>query len=199
MGLTIHYSGSFNKNASLSEMIEEVKDIAEIYKWKYNIFEKQFPKNGLGKDDFNNKIYGIHFTPPECETVSLTFLSNGRMSCLPNLRHFGNTKDEERRQFIYMLWTKTQFAGVQTHKVIVHLLKYLSKKYLSEFNVDDEGHYWETGDEKILEKTFRQYNALLDNVSSAIHNFPIKQGENIEQYFERVLKTIHLKKKRNKK
>jgi hypothetical protein len=31
MGLTIHYSGSFNPNSSLSEMIEEVKDIAALY------------------------------------------------------------------------------------------------------------------------------------------------------------------------
>jgi len=32
-----------------------------------------------------------------------------------------------------------------------------------------------------------------------MQNFPIEPGENIEQYFERVLKTIHLKKKGNKK
>ena len=31
MGLSIHYSGSFKKEASLETMIEEVKDIAEIY------------------------------------------------------------------------------------------------------------------------------------------------------------------------
>ena len=40
MGLSIHYSGSFNNSGSLSEMIEEVKDIAEVFKWKYNIRAK---------------------------------------------------------------------------------------------------------------------------------------------------------------
>ncbi len=139
MGLTIHYSGSFIKDASLPEMISEVKDIAEIYKWKYHVEEDQFPKNSLGKLSYNNKIYGIHFTPPDCETISLTFLSNGRMSTLEHLQLYDNTKNEETKPYLYMLWTKTQFAGAQTHKVIVHLLKYLSKKYFSEFKVTDEG------------------------------------------------------------
>ena len=196
MGLTIHYSGSFNKDASLPEMIAEVRDIAEIYKWKYHIEEEQFPKNSLGKSGYSNKISGIHFTPPECETVMLSFLSNGRMSSSLHLKLYGNAKNEETKQFLYMLWTKTQFAGVQTHMVIIHLLKYLSKKYFSEFTVEDEGHYWETGDEKVLEATFRQYIDLLDNVSTAIQNFPMKPGENIEEYFDRVLKTIDLKKKK---
>lgn len=37
MGLSIHYSGKFNKNASLSDLITEVKDIAETLKWNYKI------------------------------------------------------------------------------------------------------------------------------------------------------------------
>ena len=196
MGLTIYYSGSFNKNASLSEMIEEVRDIAKIYKWKYRIYEENFSRNSLGKETFNKKIYGICFTPPECETVSLSFLSNGKMSSSFRLKLYGNAVDEEHKQFLYMLSTKTQFAGVETHKILVHLLKYLSKKYFSEFKVIDEGRYWETGDEKILKENFRQYNELLDGVSSAIQNFPMKSGEKMEEYFERVLKKVHLKKKK---
>ncbi len=31
MGLSIYYSGKFNKNADLSELITEVKEIAETY------------------------------------------------------------------------------------------------------------------------------------------------------------------------
>ncbi len=33
MGLTLHYSGKISKDASLPGLIEEVKDIAEIYNW----------------------------------------------------------------------------------------------------------------------------------------------------------------------
>lgn len=51
MGLTIHYRGRFNPAASLQAMIEDVRDILEIYKWKYYIFESEFPDNvqGLAK------------------------------------------------------------------------------------------------------------------------------------------------------
>ena len=188
MGLSIHYSGSFNHQASLSEMIEEVKDIAEIYKWKYHIFEKHFPKDSLGKDSFDNQIYGIYFTPPNCETVCLSFLSNGKMSSTTHLKLYGNSTNTENANYLYMLWVKTQFAGVDTHKLIVHLLKYLSKKYFIDFKVDDEGEYWETGNEELLKNKFSQYNALLDTVSSAMENYPIDKGETFEQYFERVLK-----------
>ncbi len=85
MGLSIHYSGSFKSEGSLQRMIEEVKDIVEIYKWEYSVFEHEFPVNSIGKTGYNQNIYGICFTPPRCETVSLCFLSNGKMSCASNL------------------------------------------------------------------------------------------------------------------
>ncbi|MGB8318993.1 MAG: hypothetical protein WCE54_12755 [Ignavibacteriaceae bacterium] len=190
MGLTIHYNGIFNKKASLYEMIEEVKDISEIYNWQYTIYEKQFPAGSLENDSFNDDIYGISFTPPDCETVSLCFLSNGRISSPAHLKYFGNAIDESEKKYLYMLSTKTQFAGSNCHKLIVHFLKYISKKYLKEFNVIDEGKYWETGDEKLLEKTFKSYNNFLDSVGFALDNIPLEANETFEEYFTRILKLI---------
>lgn len=195
MGLSLHYSGSFNKDASLSEMIEEVKDIAGIYKWEYVIYEDQFPSKGFGKDTFDKKFYGISFTPPECETISLSFLSNGKMACPARLHFYGDSTDEKEKQYLYMLSVKTQFAGIDTHKLIIHLLKYLSKKYFINFKVEDEGGYWETEDEKLLQKNFKQYNDLFDDVSFSLENYPIKPNESFEKYFERVLKRSQNKKK----
>ena len=196
MGLTIHYSGRLNEQASLSEMIEEVKDIAEIYNWKYHVFEKHFTIDELGKTDYNDKIYGICFTPPECETVNLCFLSNGRMSSAPNLEIFGNSTDEDYQKYLYMLSVKTQFAGSATHKLIIHLLKYLNKKYFSEFKVIDEGNYWDTEDEKLLEETFEKYNDLLNSFGAALENIPLKSEESFEQYFKRIMKIIQNKRKK---
>lgn len=196
MGLTIHYNGKFNENASLPEMIEEVKDIAEIYNWQYTIYETQFPESSFDNDSYNENIYGITFSPPESEPVFLTFLSNGRMSGPAQLKYFDNSADESEKKYLYMLSTKTQYAGSNIHKLIVHLLKYISKKYFKEFNVIDEGSYWETGDEKLLEDTFKRYNDLLDLVSFALENVPIKSNETFEEYFTRVLKLVH---HRNKK
>jgi hypothetical protein len=107
-------------------MIEEVKDITEIYDWKYHLFEEHSLKDSLCKTEYNDKIYGISFTPLECETINLCFLSNGRMSSAMSLQFFGNSPDEDDKRFLYMLSVKTQFAGSDTHRFIVHLLKYLS-------------------------------------------------------------------------
>lgn len=34
MGITIHYKGTLKEDASINQLIEEVKDIAEIMHWK---------------------------------------------------------------------------------------------------------------------------------------------------------------------
>lgn len=196
MGLSIHYSGSFKPKASLTAMIEEVKDIAEIYKWEYTVFEDKFPANSLCKTEYNQNIYGISFTPPDCETVCLCFLSNGKMSSPSHLKFFGNSENKEEQQYLYMLSVKTQYAGIEIHKLIIHLLKYLSGKYLRNFTVNDEGEYWETGDEKLLQDTFKRYTDLIESFASSIENCPIKSGESFEAYFKRLLKQIHEKNKK---
>jgi len=93
-----------------------------------------------------------------------------------------------------MLSTKTQYAGIEIHKLIIHLFKYLSGKYLQDFILSDEGQYWETGDEKLLQDTFKRYTDLIESFASSIENYPRKSGENFEGYFARLLKQIHGKK-----
>lgn len=197
MGLSIDYSGSFKKEASLEAMIEEVKDIAEIYNWKYTINKNRFPENSFGKIEYDGKLYGISFTPPNSETISLTFLSNGKMCCGARLKYFGNSDNENDKMYLYMLSSKTQYAGSTIHKIIIHLLKYISQKYFQDFQLMDEGNYWETGDEKLLEKNFKAYNDLLDGVVYSIENYPINNAESFADYFERILKMLDAK--RNKK
>ena len=143
--------GKFDSEASLPQMVEEVKEIAGIYGWRYHVFEENFLPNSFDEESYNDKIYGISFTPPNCEPVNLCFLSNGRMSCPGNLKVFGYSTKEDYKKYLYMLSTKTQFSGSNIHKIIIQLFKYLNKKYFKEFEVFDEGHYWESGDEKLLD------------------------------------------------
>ena len=86
-----------------------------------------------------------------------------------------------------MISVKTQYAGWQIHALIVGLLQYLSKKYFSQFEVSDEGLYWETGDTAILQQTFSRYNRLLESVSTAFESFPLQEGETMEAYIERMM------------
>jgi len=189
MGLTFHYSGRLNKDASLRDLVEEVRDISLIYKWNYSIFEEKFPLV-TSNDAYNDKIYGICFTPPACETVWLCFLSNGKMSNPVNLQFYGNSNDKEEQEYLYMLSVKTQFAGIEVHKLIIHLFRYLNEKYFSHFKLYDEGEYWETGDEELLRKNFERYNFLLNSFTTALETFPVKKDEPFESYFERLMKYV---------
>lgn len=190
MGLSIHYNGRFKTNASLSEMIEEVEDIAEIHKWKCIVRNKNFPKKVYDDNSHDNKIYGITFIPPKCEPVFLSFLSNRRMSSDLALKFWGKSTDEKEKKYLYMLSTKTQYAGRNVHKIIILLLKYLNKKYFSEFELHDEGHYWETEDEKVLNANFDRYEELIDSFSFALDNVPMNPNENIEDYLKRIIKIV---------
>ncbi|MEO5997073.1 MAG: hypothetical protein ABIN89_10045 [Chitinophagaceae bacterium] len=109
------------------------------------------------------------------------------------LQFFGNSPDKKEQEMLFILSTKNQDAGEQVHKVVIRLLKHISVKYLINFKLVDEGNYWETTDEKILEEKFRLYNKLLDAVSTALESFPITNAEPIEDYFERILKKINSK------
>ena len=190
MGLTIHYSGSINKASSLATMIDEVKDIAEIYKWDYHLYETKFIETNFTVNNFNNELYGISFTPPGCETVFLCFLSNGKMSSPANLQLYGALSGKNDLEFLYMLFVKTQFAGPETHIIIIQLLKYLDKKYFRNFSVTDEGEYWETENEELLKNNFERYTGLLQSFSSSLKNNPKKLGETFEEYFARIITEI---------
>jgi hypothetical protein len=146
MGLSIHYSGSIANPESLPELISEIEDIAKVYDWPYKIFESKFPENQFGRETFLDGIYGICFTPPGCESVFISFLSNGKISSPPLLELYGDENNPEKK-YLYIVSVKTQFAGADIHMLIVHLFRYVSQKYFARFNISDEGNYWETSDQ----------------------------------------------------
>ncbi len=196
MGLSFHYNGRIGNPVSLPKLIEEIEDIAKVYNWKYHVFDRDFPENTVGKPEYNQRIYGICFTPPECETVDICFLSNGRMSSAAHLQFWGKTDLQDESEYLYMLSVKTQYAGAETHQFIIQLFRYLNDKYLADFTMSDEGEYWETNDVELLKKNFRKYTALISGFISAIENYPIKTGEDIESYFLRLMKQINDRKER---
>lgn len=198
MGLSIFYKGrlslNFDKDTSLSKMIDEVKDIAEIHQWEYHIFETDFDPALSEIDSINSNdknIYGITYTPPGCEPICITFLSNGKM-CYPYYWH--NSKDSnEDENHSNVIFSKTQYAGVEAHKIIIDLFRYLSEKYFKEFELNDESRYWETGDEEILQKSFKRYNDMMDQFAEGLENTPEKENESTEDFVMRVAKKFKFK------
>lgn len=190
MGLSIHYSGNLKNANLLTNLIEEVQDVAKAHGWKYHIFETFFPNNKFDVKSGFDEIYGISFTPTDCETISITFLANGVMVCPSTMYFFTNSITKQKREFIYTISVKTQYAGVKVHQFIILFFKYLEGKYFSNFKLFDESGYWETNDEEKMKTQFENYTALLDNFALAMETFPVQKDENIIVYFERLMKQI---------
>lgn len=189
MGLSFHYSGRFNPEKLLKELVEEVSDICKTYNWKYHVINNDFPDR-VFTEDYNDEDYGISFTPPECETVFMSFLSNGRLSSRPNLMFFGNSNNADYKEYLYMLSVKTQFAGIEVHALLIEIFRHISTKYFLDFKLTDEGNYWETGDLKELEKQFKRYNMLMNNFCLGLETIPKFETENLEAYLIRLFKYI---------
>ena len=194
MGLSFHYNGKIADPEMLPGLIDEVQDIAKVHNWRYFVFDRQFTITDFGKLGHNENFYGICFTPPGCETVDICFLSNGRMSSITNLKFWGESTDPTEKEYLYMLSVKTQYASVELHQLLIHLFRYLNGKYLSDFNLYDEGDYWETNDAILLRTNFDKNMALINSFGSALELIPKESGEDIEAYLERIIKLIHEKK-----
>lgn len=194
MGLSINYSGRLKEASLLEGLIEEVQDVSKVYNWKFHIYDTVFPDNKFSEQTAYDRIFGINFTPTNCETISITFLSNGVMVCPSRVRFFANSEKEEERNYIYSISVKTQYAGIQTHQFIVLFFKYLSNKYFNNFELSDESGYWETNDEEQMKKQFQTYDSLIDNFALAIETLPAQENEDMITYFERLMKNVnHLK------
>jgi hypothetical protein len=191
MGLSIHYSGHLKTRACLPALIEEVKDVAKIHDWPVEIYDVEFPRNKFNRINHSNSLYGISFTPPGCETVSLCFLSNGQLVGFWSWRLYMKNLGKDKNLLKGGVSVKTHYAGEIVHKTLIHLLDYLSKKYFRSFKLMDEGQYWETRDEKLLHKNFTILNGLMNALKETLEIVPIKRDESFEKYFIRILKKIH--------
>ena len=195
MGLSFHYSGRIANPESLPELIEEIEEIVKIYHWKYFVFDRQFPQNTIGKSDYTDCLYGICFTPPGCETVDVSFLSNGRMSGAMLLQNCGDGDVIEEKAYLYMISVKTQYAGIDIHRNIIQLFRYLKEKYLADFTLTDEGEYWETNDINVLKRNFNRYTDLIDGFAFAMENQDKEKDEDMETYLLRLAQQLHDRRK----
>ncbi len=170
MGITIHYSGIFRNDRSLSEMIEEATAFAESEGWKADKQLSEFNNGSSDGDPDNRSLFGVLLHPPECETVFLCFEANRKLGyyfdfsdCItetwipdngPDGGHWERDESTNENETSWFVHTKTQYAGSAVHRKVVQLLRIVSEKYLTEFNCEDETGYWQHGDESELMKRF---------------------------------------------
>jgi len=190
MGLSIHYSGKLKKATELQSLITEVQDIAISNNWNYLVFENAFENKAFSDEIDVEKLYGIMITPEKSEPLCFSFLSNGRMCGIINFNVLQIDK-EIKEDITYSLVTKTQYAGFASHKKLVLVLDYVSKKYLTDFECIDQGSYWETRDETLLKSTFARYDMLIESFSSSLEQIPSRENENIEDYLLRIAESTN--------
>jgi hypothetical protein len=179
MGLSIHYNGYIRNMQLLDGLIEETADVCKNLDWHCQFID-------------NHELKGVLFAPNECEPIFLTFTPEGRL-CSPVNLMMRDLYDKEGldADLLYTTSTKTQFAGADAHKALIRLLRYLSKKYLSIFELSDEGCYWETDDDAVLQAQFARYNAALDMITGVLSTIDAVPGETpatLAERIERLLK-----------
>lgn len=165
MGLSIHYSGCIKDFNSIDLLIEEVQDVCNGMNWSCKVYN-------------DNRLKGISFSPDHCEPIFLTFLSNGVLCSPLSLKY-----DVEPNPFIS---TKTQYAGADVHLAVLKLLAFLKQKYFLQLDVEDEGLYWNTGDEVLLHKQFEKYNHALAYFQTSLSQFTTVEGETISSFAKRL-------------
>jgi len=188
MGLTIHYSGRMADKQKLPMLIEELEEISKVHGWKYHIFETKFPKGECPDDENDGYLYGMCMNPPECEPVAFSFTNNGRMCGPGQFSCWGNSTDETDKRYLYMNSTKTQYAGAEIHKMIIGIFRYVVSHYLTDFKMNDEAEYWETGDEKLLVENFRRNTELINSFAETLQTNTPREDEDVETYLERIIR-----------
>jgi hypothetical protein len=190
MGLSIHYKGRISNYSLIDQLTNEVEDICKSLNWKYHIWVKENAANDnahITNPGFLNyspeDLKGITVSPEECEPVALTFLPSGIL-CSPVKLMYNDPATNDL--MIEVVSTKTQYAGPDTHIAVVNLLQYLKDKYFFDFELTDEGMYWETKDEKVLLSQFAKYNYALKTVAEALSDFKSVPGETVTSLADRL-------------
>jgi hypothetical protein len=95
-----------------------------------------------------------------------------------------------------LLWnfTKTQFANVTTHVALCNLLRFLGDKYFEDWEVCDEGRYYETGNLEYLAQVMGFLNAAINDMAEALETVPAAPGVSLETH---VLDIVQAFKDRN--
>lgn len=184
MGLSIHYCGQIDQYERIDELITEVNDICHSLDWTSQII----------REPNADKLNGICFAPKDCEPLFLTFLPGGRMCSPVNLMHRDiYEKNGLDAELLYTTSTKTQYAGFDAHVAIIKLFRYLKEKYFSSFEMEDEGMYWETNDQKMLRSQFDKYEYALNVFVTALSKMKGVPGESPTSLADRIEKMINKK------
>jgi hypothetical protein len=143
MGLTIHFQGHLRSNEHYEKVLQKCKEFADRKSVK--VTELMVDSHELirvmdGKVcEYKSPIRVIAFSPHEkSDSLILEFDS----------------------ELYIQQFCKTQFAGIPTHIEVIEFLREI-EPFFADFQVIDEGDYWNTNSIQRLEQKFADYNKAL--------------------------------------
>ncbi len=169
MGVTIHFKGNLDQLGLIDTFCNEMEDIAKEMKWEYTRIDD------LAASD-DNPLKGVIISPhKDSESLMLTVDSAGILRNVFMMQFIEKYEDLTYHNFI-----KTQFAPVEIHIAVIHLLKYIRQKYMSNLDVMDEGCYWETSDAGLLSEKMAFLNSMMDKVEGVLKTLTKEKEDSVE-------------------
>lgn len=144
MGVTIHFKGRVRDSAAMAELMQFARRFALEHGWVTNeIKEANVTLARVDESerecDYIGPVSGLKLFPPnDCEPIKLEFDNNSYVQ----------------------EWTKTQFAGAETHRTICDFLHSI-EPYFETIEVNDEAEYWNTGDIELLKKYLADCDSVI--------------------------------------
>lgn len=184
MGVSVHYSGMIQEDR-IAPLCGELCDIAGSVGW-----------TSRDIDDAEKGLHGIILSPKsEMEPVPFLFDGRGRLHSLVDLIVGWNEGD------FLCVAVKTQFAGCAEHVWLCGLLRHIQRTYMPEMEVVDEGGFWETGDQQVLQKRMdfldwmiKQFGAALEQASMDVV-IDKNDVDAVADFVEKVAEKFHREKR----
>jgi hypothetical protein len=200
MGVTIHYRGRLREPAELlPELTQELQLACGRLGWPYRLVDErvvgvaEYSTYHHDSDDvgrvtvetkpLDDRWRGVVIHPPGCETLFLTFNRSGQLIVYDT--PWEEPESPGRYQARTHVWVKTQFSDPDTHIAVCSLLR-IVEKYAAEWEVEDEGGYWESGDREALAAQMERLNAAMAMLASDEGRKVLEEllGEKIEGEIE---------------
>ena len=158
MGITVHFEGKLKGGEAFQSALSSAIHFCEEHGWPYERIDHQNATLKRVRDeqdwDYEGPVQGIQIQPHEnSEPIRLEF----------------------DRDLYIQDYTKTQFAPVDIHVLIVELLQRL-RPYFAHLEVVDEGEFFETGNLDTLKNHINRCFEVLDEyfVQSEKYYGPIR-------------------------
>lgn len=156
MGVTVHFEGRLKDGQAFLSLIHRVEEIAILETLLTEAIENEKVKLLRVQNeedwDYEGPTQGIIlYLHEDCDPVRLEF----------------------DRDLFVQEFVKTQFAGAQVHIKLISFLRSLAV-FFEDLKIEDEGEYWETGDETVLSEHIQQCNDAIAELAKETPTAQVK-------------------------